>query len=160
MADFAPLVSAQYNDKTNGTFVHGVYWGGELQVAYGKLTFTAAGFGTGKAKLAVLPPGRKLIVPDLSRIVCPVGTATADLHVGLGAYTRASDGVAVAADETAFMDNGDVGGGAIDSAFVKPAGALLEVDSKEPVDVIAMIDTANSPAAGDLEVLVAYALLK
>lgn len=159
MADFAPQVSSQYSDRNAGTLVHGAYWGGHLYAVYAKLTFTAAGFGTGIAKLSMLPPGKKLIFPDLSRIICPQGTATATLDIGLGAYTKASDGSTVNATPTALMSAGAVGAGALDQAPTLPATAFLEIDSGGPVDVTARVNTANSPAAGDLEVLVVFAMI-
>ena len=132
-------------------------WDGKICVSVGKLTFTAA--GTGTAAMVKLPAGRKLIFPDLSRIVCPIGTATADLHIGHTAYTE-PDGDAVAADDNAFGDNIDVGGGAIDAAWTLPAAPYFVMDSIGDVDIEVMIDTANSPAAGDMYLVVVYAIRK
>lgn len=156
MAAFAPLHSAEYLNFTAVPVVHvpSADWNGKLRSAQGTLTFTAA--GTGTAKMIVLPAGRKIIYPDLCRIVCPVGTATADLHIGHSAYTK-PDGTTVAADDNAFADNVDVGGGAIDAAWTLPAVGYYVIDSKEPVTLEVMIDTANSPAAGEMLLSVVYA---
>lgn len=152
-----PAKSSQYTmqDGTHATILRAPSSdvGSKLRASYGKLTFTAA--GTGTAKMLRLPPGKVRVHTDLCRVVCPVGTATADLHVGYAAYTG-GDGVAVVADDNAFADNVDVGGGAIDAAFSLPAGGFLEFDSLDGVDIEVMIDTANSPAAGDLVVSVVY----
>lgn len=128
-------------------------WGSKLRYAFGKLTFTAA--GTGAAKMVRLPGGKVRVITDLSRIVCPAGTATADLHVGYAAYEDAA-GVTQVADDNAFADNLDVGAGAIDAAFSLPADGFLEFDSRDGVDIEIMFDTANSPAAGSAYVMVAF----
>jgi len=162
MTAFAPAHSAQYTGaKVTVPPVHNPAsdWDGKLKFAHGKLTFTGA--GTGTAKMLTLPPGRKVILPYLSRFICPAGTATADAHVGYTAYTE-PDGTAKVADDNAFLDNSDIGGGAIDTALAAltltaTAGSPFIIDSKEPVDIEVMIDTAASPAAGDMFVIIAYA---
>ena len=132
-------------------------WGGRLEVSKGSLVFTVAGTGTGR--MVRLPAGRLIIFPDLCRVVCPVGTATADLHVGRGAYTNMA-GAIVAASDNAYADNLDVGGGAIDQAWVTPALGYDVIESKFGVDITIMIDTANSPAAGEAQVTVVYGRAK
>lgn len=151
-----PAVSAQYNDKNNGVKVSGSEWGGGLCVAYGKLTYTGA--GQGQAKISILEPGRKLILPDLSRMISPAGAAGQTLSVGLGAYTK-PDGTAVAASINALA-NAVVNTGALDQALPLPAGAVLIVDSTGQVDVTIDVATANSAAAGDVEILIVYAKLR
>jgi hypothetical protein len=133
-------------------------WDGKLSVSVGKLTFTAA--GQGAAQMVLLPAGRKIIFPDLCRIICPQGATDADLHVGHGAYTDAESGDAVNADDNAFADNLDLGGAAIDAAFSLPAAAPFYLDSKEQVDITITIDTGDSAAAGDAYVVVVYGSLK
>jgi hypothetical protein len=152
-----PLHSSQYlaaKVTEPRSAVHGSDWGGKLRMSYGKITFTAA--GTGTAKMVTLPAGRKIILTDLCRFICPAGTSTADAHNGFTAYTQ-PDGTAVSADDNAFLDNSDIGGGAIDSAFVLPADGVFVLDSVQAVDIELMIDTANSPASGDAYVVVVYA---
>lgn len=154
-----PSTSDQYTDYAAEPVeqVSASDWSATVASAVGTLTFTAA--GTGTAQMIRLPAGRKLIFPDLCRIICPIGTATSDLHVGHTAYTE-PDGTAVAADDNAFADNLDVGGAAIDAAFSLPAGAYFEMDSTGAVDIEVMFDTANSPAAGTMTILVVYAINK
>ena len=161
MAAFAPLKSAQYTAQTAepAALVSGLDWGPKLNHAYGKLTFTAAGNSADLAQVIRMPAGKVRILTDLCRIICPIGTATADLHVGYGAYVNAA-GTAVAADDNALADNLDVGGAAIDEAFSLPAGGFLEIESQAGFDIVAFIDTANSPAAGDLVLSVVYAKIK
>lgn len=151
-----PLHSSQYLISTTKPIqgVSGAEWNGTLKSSIGSLTFTVAGQGT--AKMITLPAGKKIVFPDLCRFVCPAGTATADAHVGHSAYVTPA-GASVAADDNAFLDNSDIGGGAVDTAFVLPAVGYYIIDSKGPVDIEVLIDTANSPAAGEMFVLVVWA---
>jgi hypothetical protein len=121
------------------------------------LTFTAAGFTTaaaGDISLLRLPPGNLRIRNDLSVIVCPVGTATSDLDIGVAAFTKA-DGSAQAAQPIALADSLDVGGGAINQTLPLPAGGLV-VNSQNGVVVVCSFDTADSPAAGTLILKLVY----
>lgn len=149
MAAFAPLHSAEWLAFTavppRLPLAH--KWGGPLQSQSASLTFTGA--GTGTAKMFRLPAGKVRVFPDLCRVVCPVGTATADLHIGTAAYTK-EDGSAGAADDNAFADNLDVGGGALDQAWTAPAVGYLDLDSQNGIDVEVLIDTASGPAAGEM----------
>jgi len=123
-----------------------------------RLVFTAAGFTTaaaGDLQLLRLPGGRIRIRTDLSRIVCPIGTATSDLDIGLSAYTK-PDGSAQVAQPIVFADSLDVGGGAINQNLPLPAGGNLVVDSIGGADVVCSFDTANSPAAGVLILTIIY----
>lgn len=164
MAISAPVKSAQYVDYTAAPIapVKAYDWGAKLRCSYGKLTFTAAGFTTaasGDIQLIRMPPGKVRILSDLSWIVCPVGTANSDLDIGVSAYTNAasgSEGAAVAKVANALSDSLDVGGGAIDQALALPANGQYEVESQTGFDIVCSFDTANSPAAGDLLIRVAY----
>jgi hypothetical protein len=150
-----PLHSSQYLIATTKPIqgVSGAEWNGTLKASIGTLTFTAA--GTGTAKMIILPAGKKIIYPYLSHIFCPAGTATADIHVGYSAYkTR---GVAVAADDNAFLDNADLGAGEIDQVLDLPDKDYFILDSDGPVDIEVLIDTANSPAAGELNLVLVWA---
>lgn len=159
MAISAPVNSAQYLLYTQNKMVKPTDWGAVKRLSYGKLTFTAAGFTTAAAGdlfLIRMPAGRIRILERESYIVCPVGTTTADLDVGYGAYVGL-DGVAVVADGKGFADSLDVGGAAINAAFSATGvldGRLFE--SQSGFDVVASVDTANSPAAGDLIVSITY----
>ena len=110
-----------------------------------KFSYThALGAGTGEVNLIWLPPGRITIFNTASLIRASQMVSTADLHVGFRAYTDPVAG-AVVVDDNAFLDNADVGGGAIDSAFLLPAApAAWQVFNTEGGLIIyAMIDTAN-----------------
>lgn len=160
MAISVPSKSSQYTDYTASPqkMIQALDWGGNLRASYSKLTFTAAGFTTaaaGDLKLIRMPAGRVRIFTDLSRIVCPAGTGTSDLDVGRGAY-KDVNGATVALSGNAYADSLDVGAGAIDQAFVTPTGGFEEIYSQDGFDIVASFDTANSPAAGDLVVVVVY----
>lgn len=158
MAIGAPVVSAQY--ASGAPFLAGQPGnpGTPLFELTAHLTFTLAGFtsaAAGDIALLRLPPGRIRIRPDLSKIVCPAGTATADLDIGLAAYTK-PDGTTQAAQPIAFADSLDVGGGALNQALPLPASGGLVVDSKSGADVVCSFDTANSPASGLLALTIVY----
>ena len=135
-------------------------WGGDLRASFEKLTFTAAGFTTaslGDIPLMMLPPGSVRLLCDLSRTICPVGTASSDLDLGYGAYTT-QGGTAVSADYDGISASLDVGGGAID-ADIDDIANYFEFDSVSGVQIGCSFDTANSPASGDLVSLLVYMTL-
>lgn len=160
MAISAPSKSSQYTNysATPQTFVPSSDWGSKLRSSHAKLTFTAAGFtsaAAGDIKLIRMPAGHVRIFSDLCRLVCPVGTVTADLDVGIGSYVNLA-GTTVALDGIALADSLDVGGGALDQTLPLPTGGFVEVYSRDGFDVVCSFDTANSPAAGDLVLNVVY----
>jgi len=116
-------------------------WGSKLRCWFFHYTHSL-GAGLGEVNLIRMEPGKRRILIDLCRIVASQMVATADLHLGYRAYTK-YDGTAVVADDNAFLDNADVGGGDIDSAWVLPAVGYFDVDSKTNFIIYAMIDTAN-----------------
>jgi hypothetical protein len=160
MAISAPAKSSQYTDFTAKpqTFVPSSDWGSKLRSSFCKLTFTAAGFttaATGDISLIAMPPGAVRILPDLCRLVCPAGTATSDLDIGISAYVNAA-GTTVALAGIALADSLDVGGGALDQTLPLPTNGLLEVNSQAGFDIVCSFDTANSPASGDMYLTVVY----
>lgn len=160
MSISVPSKSAQYTDYTASPMapVKASDWGSKLRSSHAKLTFTAAGTTTaalGDIALIRMPPGRVRILVDLCRLVCPVGTATADLDVGISAYVN-NAGTTVALAGIALADSLDVGGGALDQTLPLPAGGFLEVESQAGFDIVCSFDTANSPASGDLVVNIVY----
>ncbi len=168
MSISAPSKSAQYLLISPTTpppsLMDGRDMGG-VKLAYAKLTFTAAGFTTASAgdiSLIRMPAGKVRIYPHLSLLECPVGTATSDFDLGYGAYVNRS-GTAVSADGDAWVASGDVGGAAlagslltVNGAVITAAVAIIEIESKGGFDVVCSFDTANSPAAGDLILILAY----
>lgn len=157
MAISAPTRSAQFTDDLY-SLANPVTPGTPVYVLHAVLTFTAAGFTSAAAAdiaLLRLPAGRIRILRDLSFLKCPVGTATADLDVGLQEYTK-SDGTTQTIQGIALADSLDVGGGALEQILPLPAGGSLLVDSAYGVVVACSFDTANSPAAGTLILKLAY----
>lgn len=116
-----------------------------------QVAITAAGFtsaAAGDIKVGMLPAGRLRIRPDLSRLQCPIGTATSDLDVGLAAFVKA-DGTTQALQGALLADSLDVGGAAINQNL--QAVAPVEINSRDGAAVVCSFDTANSPAAGVLQ---------
>jgi hypothetical protein len=161
MAISAPTKSAQYTNRTaTPPVLNDGRDDGPVFFKFAKLTFTAAGFTTaaaGDLKLQRMPAGKVRIYGALSRLICPAGTGTSDLDLGIGAYVKA-DGTVQALQGAFLADSVDVGGGAIDTDLNAAAGGAdyKEITSKSGFDIVASFDTANSPAAGDLIVVIAY----
>jgi hypothetical protein len=131
----------------------------DLKIAYGKLTFTSAGFTTASAGdlgLLRLPGGQIRIYGHLSRIICPIGTATSDLDLGWAAYNK-EDGTTGSADGDGIAASLDVGGAAIDEDLDSVAD-VFEFNTKDGLSIVASFDTANSPSSGDLIILIAYTI--
>ncbi len=161
MAISAPAKSSQYVDYTASpqVMVKPTDWGASLKASYAKLTFTAAGFTTAGALdlfLIHMPAGRLRILPDLSRVVCPAGATGATLSLGWTAHTQ-MDGTTRAADGVGLVSSAVITA-AIDVAFDAGVVLGLEFSSQDGFDIAASVAVANSPAAGDLIVVVAYAL--
>jgi hypothetical protein len=160
MAISEPSKSAQYTIYSGRTGnVQAPDWGSKLRVSFARLTFTAAGStsaAAGDISLIRMPAGKVRVFTDLCRVVCPQGTASSDLDIGWSAYTE-EDGEAVLLDGDGFAASLDVGGAAIDAAFSLPAEGVKEINSKSGWDVVCSFDTADSPASGDLVVVVVYA---
>jgi hypothetical protein len=158
MAISAPTKSEQYtNLAATPPVLNASRDNCELRVAYAKLTFTAAGYTTASAgdlSLLKLPAGKLRIYGQLSRLVLPAATATADFDLGWAAYVK-SDGTSVAADGDGIAASVDVGGGAINQDLDDIANTF-EIDSKNGVDIVGSFDTANSPASGDLHLWLVY----
>lgn len=135
-------------------------WGAKLYSSYEKITFTAAGFtsaSAGDIPLIYLPPGNVRLYGGLSWVSCPQGTATSDLDVGYGAYTK-QDGTAVAADYDGIEASLDVGGAAI-AQDLNGIAQYFDFDSQNGVLIGCSFDTANSPASGDLVISLVYSRL-
>lgn len=161
MAISAPVASTQYSNSTTKPIIENFAydWGSKLRASYGKLTFTAAGFtsaAAGDLSLIRMPPGKIRILSYLSFIVCPIGTATATLDVGIGAYVN-NAGVAVALSGAQIASALAVGSAAINQSFPLPTvSRIIEVESQTGFDIVASFATANSPASGDMLVTCVY----
>lgn len=132
---------------------------GELLESLVALTFTAAGFtsaaagdlplgpGAGVPAAIAIPKGNWRIRTDLSRVQCPQGTASATLDLGLAAYVKA-DGTTQSLNGNQLANALAVGAGAIDTLL--SAVAPQDVNSRDGVQLVASVATANSPATGRL----------
>jgi hypothetical protein len=136
-----PASSTQYARYASHELVASQDWGAKVRASFFSYTH-AGGTGTGEVNLVRLEPGKRRILTDLCRIVTTAFEANADLHLGYRAYTK-FDGTVVAADDNAFLDNADAGGGALDSAWVLPAAGYFDVDSQTDFIIYAMIDTGD-----------------
>tara|TARA_R110000787_G_scaffold36047_4_gene92216 strand:+ start:1591 stop:2082 length:492 start_codon:yes stop_codon:yes gene_type:complete len=130
--------------------------GAGLRIGYFNYVHTAtSGAGTGEINLVTLPFGRVRIYSTLSKIFTSVFATSADLHIGYRAHTDL-DGAAVALDANAFLDNADVAGGAINSAFLLPTGGYIELNSQDGIVIYALVDAGNIEAADTIAGWVAY----
>lgn len=159
MAISQPVQSAQYAAQS-GVYdpYQAVNPGNPLYELVATLIFTAAGFtsaAAGDIALLRLPPGFLRIRPEMCRIVCPAGTATSDLDIGIAAYTK-TDGTTQSANHNALADSLDVGGGALDQRLPLLIAGGLTVDSRSGADIVCSFDTANSPASGVLILSIVY----
>ena len=138
----SPTGSTEYNKQT-GTVQGGVSFQERLHMRRFNYTH-AAGAGTGEINLLILPAGNITIISELSRRASSQFAASADLHLGYRAYTE-PDGDAVVADDNAFGDNEDAGGGALThAAWTLPAApGLTSIDSRSGLTLYAMVDSGN-----------------
>ncbi len=128
----------------------------KLHMAYVLYTHDAAqGAGTGEIDMFRLPPGRLRIIPDLCRLVTSAFATNADLHIGTRAFTNL-DGTAVAEDDNRFADNLDAGGGALDQTLPLPAAGQADLNSREGIDVYAMVDTGNIETGDTIGLMCVY----
>src|SRR6185369_4642663 len=130
-------------------------------MSFAKLTFTAAGFtsaAAGDISLIRMPAGKIRVWRNLCLVICPVVTATSDLDIGIGAYTK-TDRTTQTLSGAALAGSLDVGGAALSQNFITGSDALVaivEVESMDGWDLVCSFDTANSPAAGDMYVGIVY----
>lgn len=163
MAISAPAQSSQYAASVAKPIapVLAYDWGAKLRYSTCKLTFTAAGFtsaANGDIQLIRMPAGKVRILSYLSWIVCPIGTATSTFDLGIGAYKN-NAGTTVALNGNQLAAALAVGSAALNAVFPLPAvSRLVEIESQAGFDIVCSFATANSPAAGDLIVHVAYSM--
>lgn len=138
----SPTGSTQYNQDT-GVTQGGVTYLENLHLR--RFTYThAAGAGTGEINLVRIPAGRVDIHSIFSRRESTQFAASADLHLGYRSYTE-PDGDVIAADDNAFGDNEDAGGGALTAAaWTLPTGlGVTEINSRTGLTIYAMVDSGN-----------------
>ena len=153
-----PTYSSQYSqDKALANLVEG-----HLCWAWSQVRTYATADGDVdqyEFNLFTLPPGRLIILPRLSQINTTQFEATADLHLGYRSYTD-ENGLTVAEDDNAFMDNVDVGGGALSGVWSAITGVVTaepyEIQTVNGLTLFVMIDTADIENADTLSVSCAY----
>lgn len=153
-----PTYASQYSqDKALAAFVEG-----NLNWAWSQVRTYATADGDVdqyEFNLFTLPPGKLIILPRLSEIITTAFEATADLHLGYRSY-RDENGLLVAEDDNAFMDNVDVGGGALAGVWASITGAVVTtpytIETVSGLTLFVMIDTADIENADTLSVTCAY----
>ena len=136
-----PAGTAEYNLAT-GVTTGGIAYLEKLRAR--RFTYThTLGAGTGEINLVLIPEGSITIFSELSRCSTSAMATGADLHLGYRAHVQPS-GTAVAADDNAFMDNGDAATGITHAAWPLPAApGLTHLNSRSGIVIYGMIDTGN-----------------
>lgn len=130
---------------------------GKLRYAYGKITADGALAADGTMAFFWLPPGRKRILPSLSKITCTAFGAGRTLDVGHNEYVNelyAATRETEAADPDAFADGANVSA-ALDS---EPLSNILKFDmySKDQVLITGTVLGDTMPDGAEVELLLAY----
>jgi hypothetical protein len=116
------------------------------QLMTATFSYTVAAAGQDDYTLVRLPAGKVKIYPQLSFIAVSQGVATADFHLGHRAY-RTAAGAVVAEDDNEWLDNVDIGGGAISGIWSAVAGFVaqenVEFDAVDGLRIFGTVDTAN-----------------
>lgn len=131
---------------------------GKLRYQYGSVLVPASGAyaQNDQIELFKLPPGRKRILPNLSRVSTSAWGAGRTLDLGHRTYGTRGDYAEPmeAEDGDAFIDGMDVSAAVNAAAF----STVLKFDmfSREEVTIFATILGGTMPVAGTLQVLMAY----
>jgi len=128
---------------------------GKLRFAYGKATAADAVAANGTIGLFWLPPGRKRVIPHLSRVTTSAFGAGRTLDIGHDAYMkRPPDNDLEAADPDAFVDGLNVSSAV--TAGVMGTALKFDIYSMDEVLVYATVLGDTMPVNGTIEVLMAY----
>lgn len=127
---------------------------GKLRYAYAKVTADGALAADGTMALFYLPPGRKRILPHLSRISTSAFGASRTLDIGHAEYSKATPSTTEAEDEDAFLDGLDVSSAV--AANVLGTDLKFDMYSTDEVLVFGTVKGGTMPDAGTVEVLLAY----
>lgn len=128
---------------------------GKMRYMYGKVTASADLADGGTMGLFWLPPGRKRVLPHLSRIKVSAFGAGRTLDIGHASYRSRPVGNPAVADDPDFFVNGqDVSAGI--SANVFSTSLKLDMYSLNEVLVYATVLGGTMPQDATLEVLLAY----
>lgn len=128
---------------------------GKMRYSYAKVTANGALADAGTMGLLWLPPGRKRIIPSLSRITTSAFGAARTLDLGHDTYTsRPPAQTPEAADPDAFIAALDVSSAVDGVAFSN----VLKFDmySTDEVLVFATVNGDTMPDTATVEVLLAY----
>jgi hypothetical protein len=128
---------------------------GKLRFAYGKVTAASALAADGTMGLFWLPPGRKRILPTLSRITTSAFGAGRTLDIGHASYmARPSPEDAEVADPDALVDGLDVSSAVTNG--VLGTGIKFDIYSLDAVLIYGTVLGDTMPEAATVEVLLAY----
>jgi hypothetical protein len=132
---------------------------GNLLSSRVRYTHTAGNDSTFELNLVKLPAGRVVIYPRLSHIRASQMATGADLHLGHRAY-RNFNGTVVPADLLEWLDNVDIGGGAITGFWAAITGATglnaVEYETRDGLELVVRVDTANIEDTDTIDLEVVY----
>lgn len=132
---------------------------GKLRFLYGKVTSPVGGVAAlSTLGLGWLPPGRKRVLPSLSRLSVTAFGAARTLHVGHGAYSKRppiADTTPVEPESNNALANAIDVSAALNSAVLS---TLIKYDmySLDEVLIFATVNGGTFPAAATVELLLAY----
>lgn len=127
---------------------------GKLRFAYANVTAAAALAANGTIALFWLPPGRKRILPAMSRITTSAFGAGRTLDIGHTGYIQAGPETTVAEDADAFVDGLDVSSAV--TAGVLGTSLKFDMYSQDEPLVFATVLGNTMPQNATIEVLLAY----
>ena len=131
---------------------------GKLRMNYFSVPALASALADGSTiGLAWLPPGRKRILPNLSRISTSAFGAGRTLDIGHGAYLDRPAGLSTSdadEDDDAFVAALDVSGAVAATAF--GTGIKFDMYSMAEVLLFATINGGTMPTGATLEGYIAY----
>lgn len=133
----------------------------DLKVAV--FSYTVAVAGADDYTLVKLPPGNVRVYPELSQIAVDQGVATADFHLGHRAYVD-STGATVAEDDNEWIDDADIGGGALAMGpWAGHTAATLETqaeyDAADGLEIFATVTTANQDIGDTVTGIVVFSMV-
>lgn len=133
---------------------------GKLRFQYGKATQGAvAGDDGSMVEMFRLPPGRKRILPWLSRYSVSALGASRVMKVGLRAYFDRSvvGGTAQAENDDEFMSGIDVSSATANVAWpITLTGMKWDVFSRDEIMIFVTITGGTIPAVATFEMIMAY----
>ena len=151
--DATALPYSQQVDGDRGNVMDGEYVG---EMRFSPFSYSGSPAAGTTIPLIRLPGGKVRIIPELSYISFSDDFATnADGHLGHQAYVNA-DGDSVAADDNEWIDNADIGGGAVagpwTTLFATGAGGTTGqiqaiYDAQDGLVIEVLVDTEAGTSA-------------